>query len=202
MTHTWWYLARSSGLVAWALLAATVVWGLLLATRVLDRTPSPKWLNDLHRFLAGIAVVFTFVHVGTLVADSYVHFSAADVLVPFVSSWRPVAVAWGVITLWLLVAVEVSSLLMKHLPRRLWRAIHLTSFALFVAATAHAFAAGSDVRNQLFVLSCTAVMSVVGLLILVRVAAGKRPRRPNRSIDRHQEPVEPRRVSVDADVTR
>jgi predicted ferric reductase len=144
MTHTWWYLARSSGLVAWALLAATVVWGLLLATRVLDRTPSPKWLNDLHRFLAGIAVVFTFVHVGTLVADSYVHFSAADVLVPFVSSWRPVAVAWGVITLWLLVAVEVSSLLMKHLPRRLWRAIHLTSFALFVAATAHAFAAGSD----------------------------------------------------------
>ena len=81
MNHTWWYLARSSGVVAWSLLAASVVWGLLLATRVLDRTPSPKWLNDLHRFLGGIAVVFTLLHVGTLVADSYVHFGAAEVLV-------------------------------------------------------------------------------------------------------------------------
>jgi len=30
-----WYVARSSGIVAWVLVLATIVWGLLLATKVL-----------------------------------------------------------------------------------------------------------------------------------------------------------------------
>ena len=31
-----WYVARSSGIVAWALILTTIVWGLLLATRCSD----------------------------------------------------------------------------------------------------------------------------------------------------------------------
>lgn len=174
MTHTWWYIARSSGLVAWALLAASVLWGLLLATRVFGRTPSPKWLTDLHRFLGGIAVIFTAIHVGALVADSYVHFGTKEVLVPFASSWKPLAVAWGVISMWILVAVEGSSLLMRHLPRRLWRGIHFSSFVLFFTATFHAISAGTDTHTQAFVLLCDAMLSIVCLLILVRILAGRK----------------------------
>jgi len=174
-SHTWWYLARSSGIVAWALLAAAVLWGLLLSTRVFDRRPSPKWLTDLHRFLGGTAVVFAAVHVGALVADSYVHFGVADVLVPLASRWRPVAVAWGVISLWILLAVEITSLLMKRLSRRLWRAVHLSSYPLFVTATLHALAAGKDTRQPGFVLACDAVLAIVLMLTFVRLAA-PRPR--------------------------
>ena len=54
-----WYAARASGIVAWALAAASVVWGLALSTRALGRTPRPAWLFDLHRFLGGIALAFT-----------------------------------------------------------------------------------------------------------------------------------------------
>ncbi|NBO68212.1 MAG: hypothetical protein EBV40_05220 [Actinobacteria bacterium] len=31
----WWFLSRASGIVAWALLTGSVLWGILLATRVL-----------------------------------------------------------------------------------------------------------------------------------------------------------------------
>jgi methionine sulfoxide reductase heme-binding subunit len=168
-THTWWYLARAGGLVAWALLSISVLWGLLLSTRVFDRSISPKWITDLHRFLGGTAVLFTVMHVGTLVADSYVHFGAKEVLVPLASSWRPIAVAWGVIAFWIVAAVEATSLLMKHLPRRVWHAVHLSSFVLFFSATAHAITAGTDTRSPAFVISCTAVISTVLLLTLVRV---------------------------------
>ena len=147
MSHSWWYLSRAAGIVAWALLTASVIWGLCLSTRVFDRKPSPKWFTDLHRFLGGTAVVFVGVHVGTIVADSYVHFAAADVLVPFASGWRPVAVAWGVVAMWLMLAVEVSSLGMRRLPRRVWHAIHLSSYFLFVSATVHALASGPDTRT-------------------------------------------------------
>ena len=40
----WWYIARSTGIVAWALVAAAVIWGLLLSTRLLKGRPAPKWL--------------------------------------------------------------------------------------------------------------------------------------------------------------
>jgi sulfoxide reductase heme-binding subunit YedZ len=141
---------------------------------VFDRKPSPKWFTDLHRFLGGTAVVFVAVHVGTIVADSYVHFGLADVLVPFVSRWHPVAIAWGVVALWLIFAIEVSSLAMRFLPRRVWHAIHLSSFVLFVSATMHALASGPDTRKQAFELVLSAVVAVVVLLTLVRVATSKR----------------------------
>lgn len=182
MSHTAWYIARSSGLVAWVLLAAATLWGLLLATRVFGRKPGPKWLTDLHRFLGALAVVFTMIHVGALVADNYVHFGIKEVLVPMASPWKPVAVAAGVVAFWLLLAVEMSSLLMRHMPRRLWRAIHLTSFALFLAATAHAFAAGTDTGNQLFVMACVAFSAVIVLLGLARLATRKAKSPPAREL--------------------
>ena len=182
MSHSWWYLSRASGMVAWGLLAGAVLWGLLLSTRVFDRNPGPKWFTDLHRFLGGTAVVFVAVHVGSILADSYVHFGVADVLVPLSAKWHPVAVAWGVIAMWLLLAVEVSSLAMRFLPRRVWHAIHMSSYALFVSATLHGLAAGPDTRKQVFELVLSATLAVVTLLVLVRIATRKskqRARKPD-----------------------
>ena len=102
----------------------------------------------------------------------------ADVLVPFASRWHPVAVAWGVIGIWLLFAIEISSLAMRFLPRRVWHAIHLSSFVLFVSATMHAVASGPDTRKQTFELVLSAVLAVVTLLTMVRVARSKQKGSP------------------------
>lgn len=144
-----WYVARASGIVAVGLCGATVLWGLLVSTRFLRR-PGPRWFLDLHRMLGGLAVVFTGVHLAGLVADNYVQFGPADLLVPFASSWHPAAVALGVVALWLLVAVEVTSLLMRHLPRRAWRAVHVSSHALFWLAILHGATAGTDTTNRAY----------------------------------------------------
>src|SRR5262245_63123973 len=101
-----WYVARSAGLVSWALVLAAIVWGLLLATRVLGRRPSPAWLLSLHRYLGALALAFLGVHVGAILLDSYTSFSVANVLVPFTGTWDPVAVAWGITAMYLLVAIE------------------------------------------------------------------------------------------------
>ena len=92
-----WYVARSSGLVTWALILMTIVWGLLLATRALGSRPTPAWLLSLHRYLGALALVFLGVHVGAILLDSYTDFSVVNVLVPFTSSWDPLAVAWGIV---------------------------------------------------------------------------------------------------------
>ena len=179
--HIWWYVARASGIVAWALLALSVLWGLLVSTRVLQGRPSPAWLLDSHRFLGGLAVLFTATHIGALVADSYVHFGAAEILVPFASAWKPRPVAFGVVALWVLLAVEVTSLLMRRLPRRVWRAVHYSSLALFALAGVHAMTAGTDARNAVF-RDVTIVVSVAaGLLALLRALVPKSPSRATRA---------------------
>src|SRR4029077_8690559 len=69
-----WYVARAGGIVTWGLLVASMIWGLLYATRVLGRRVAPWWLLGVHRFLGALAVVFMGVHVVALLADGYIDF--------------------------------------------------------------------------------------------------------------------------------
>lgn len=173
----WWYLARSTGIVAWALLTASLIWGLLLSTRLLQRRPTPKWLLDLHRHLGGLALAFTALHLITLWADSYIQFSIADLLIPFATDWQPGPVALGIVSLYLLTAVEATSLAMKRLPRIWWRRVHLTSYPLFWIATLHGITAGTDASHPAYWAANTLAATTVVFLTLYRTLAGRRARK-------------------------
>jgi DMSO/TMAO reductase YedYZ heme-binding membrane subunit len=190
--QVWWYLSRASGIVALVLLTASVVWGVLLATRALAPHDRPAWLLDLHRWLGGVALVMTGFHIAGLVLDGYVTFGVAEILVPGASRWRPVAVAIGVVSMYLLVAVEVSSLLMRRLPRRAWRTIHVSSYLVVWSAAVHAGLAGTDVGNRayqgvaLFLTFAAVSAGIVRILTPSRAAIARAS-----GARRRREPVEP-----------
>lgn len=177
-SQLWWYVARSTGLVASALLAASVIWGLLLSTRLLERRPSPKWLLDLHRYLGGLAVIFTGFHLVGLVADTYVHFDLVSLFVPMASEWQPGPVAWGIVAFYGLIAVEVTSLLMNRLPRRVWHGIHLTSYVVFWMVAIHGATAGTDAASPWYVGASVTSIALVLVLTLYRLVVGKRSPAP------------------------
>jgi predicted ferric reductase len=179
--HFWWYVARAGGLVAWGLVLASCIWGLLLALRVhvLGYRPTSAWTLSLHRWLSALAVTFTAVHVLALVADSFVPFGLADVLVPFATSWHPVAVAWGIVGMYLVVAIEASSLLRKRIRPRTWRAIHLLSYVLLGVTTIHLLTAGTD--STAVIPEAAAIVggmvTVFGCTLLLTWRSAPRPRR-------------------------
>ncbi|QYG93511.1 hypothetical protein HC251_14475 [Iamia sp. SCSIO 61187] len=181
--QTWWYLTRASGIVAWLMLTASVLWGVVLSTRAFPHRRRPAWLLDLHRWLGALTVALVVLHVAALVGDSYVHFGVADVLVPMASSWRPAAVALGIVSAWLLAAVQVTSLVMGRLPRRVWHAIHLTSYATFWLTALHGALAGSDRSNLLY--------QVTGAVAIVAVAVASTYRALNRGERRPTRPRQP-----------
>ncbi len=181
-SQVWWFVARSSGIIAWALLTWSVCWGLLMSTRLLSRRVSPAWLLDLHRHLGGLAVIFTAIHVVGLVADSYVTFGWAEILVPMASSWKPGAVAFGVVSFYLLLAVELTSLAMRRLPRSLWRWIHRSSFVLFGMASYHGIAAGTDAGNPVFRVAAWGSIVVVTALTISLIVSARRTRTHLRSL--------------------
>lgn len=174
----WWYVARAGGIVALGLAAASVVWGLLLTTKFLGGVPRPKWLLDLHRFLGALTLVFTLIHMAALIFDSFVTFTVVDLLVPFAASWKPGAVAWGVVSFWLLVAVQATSMLMHRMPRSWWRAVHMSSYVALWAGIMHGFTAGTDANSPPFLLGFGGVTGLITFWTGWRILATRsRPKR-------------------------
>ena len=173
--QVWWFVARSGGIVAWALVTLSVCWGLMLSTKAAATATQPRRLLDLHRFLGGLSVVFTAVHLLGLVADSYVHFGWLELLVPWASEWKPTATAWGVVAFYLLLAVQGTSLFMKRIPRSIWRHIHRTSFGLYVFATVHGLQAGTDTGNDWYRIAMLASINVVAFLMIILILAKRTP---------------------------
>lgn len=170
-SQLWWYLARSTGIVAWSLVAASVVWGLFLSTRILGTKPRPAWLLDLHRYLGGLALTFTGIHLVSLVLDSYVHFGLVQLLVPLTSTYRPGAVAWGIAGFYFLLAVELTSLARKRLSKRVWRATHLLSFPLFALSTVHGLLAGTDGTSRPLFAAMAGTSALVAVLTVASIDA-------------------------------
>ena len=75
----------------------------------------------------------------------------------------------GIAAAYLLVAVEITSLLMRRVRNGLWHAVHLFSYVVFVAVTVHAFLAGADADEPLFLVFAIVSGSLVALLTLGRM---------------------------------
>ncbi len=163
-----WYVSRASGLIAWALVAASIVWGITLSSRLLRRRGIPAWLLDLHRYLGLLAVVFTLVHLAGLVADNFVHFGFEELFIPMATDWRPGATAWGIVAFYLLIAIQITSLLMRRMPRKIWHSVHLLAYPLFVVGTVHGFQSGADRSNKLVQWSALLIIELVFGLSLFR----------------------------------
>jgi sulfoxide reductase heme-binding subunit YedZ len=141
---TFWLLARASGLTAYVLLALAMLAGLTVKSRPFGKAVRAASATDTHRFLSLLALGAVGIHAVTLVLDQTVHIGLAALLVPGLASYRPVATGLGVLAAEVAILVVVSFPLRRHIGRRTWRRLHWLTYAVFVAATAHGLAAGSD----------------------------------------------------------
>jgi predicted ferric reductase len=158
-----WLIARSSGLVAFGLLTLSVWLGLAMSTRLLG-PKRQKPLLALHRTLAWTGLSMVGLHVGALLADPVLHFGALAVLVPGASTYRPAAVALGVIAAWLSLALAASFNARRWIGQKGWRRLHYATFAAFWLALGHALLVGTDLHG--FGGSVTALLAAAPVLWL------------------------------------
>lgn len=162
---TIWLVARASGLVAYALLTASVLAGLILKARPFGRRLKGSTAMEIHRAISTAALVAVAVHGIALVLDRAVDIRIMDLLVPGTAPYRPLWTALGVVAAELMVVVAASFPLRKLIGMRAWRRLHWATYPVFAMAALHGVQAGTD-TNQPW-----AKAFYIGSLALVATAA-------------------------------
>ena len=146
----WWYLTRSSGIVAMVLAVTALFWGLMFSARATGHRLRPAWWLDLHNWLGGLTLVFTGVHVLASFADHNSGIGLKQIFVAGQASYQTTAITFGVLATYAFAAVVLTSWPKLRFRRKTWRMIHLLSLPAAVLAGIHGYQVGTDQQTTLF----------------------------------------------------
>ena len=174
-----WMVIRGSGIVAFALLAASSIWGLLVSTKVLGRAVKAKPVTWFHESLGLGALIATVVHMVALTMDNYIEFGWLDVLVPGMASWNSMAVSFGVMAFYGLAIVALSFYVKGVIGQKAWRTIHFLAFGTFLATLVHGIMAGTDSGHPavvgLYFGSTLLIVALVAIRVIQQRSGVDRP---------------------------
>ena len=164
-----WNVARTCGFTAYILLTIAVALGLAL-TMHWQTLRWPRIINnELHNFLTLLALIFTGIHVLAVTLDPFTHFGLNEVLLPFVSHYRPVWMAFGIVALYLGLAIGLSTWIRPIIGYKWWRRLHVLTLLIFALVTVHGIATGSDTRTWWGAGIYAVSVLVVGSLLWLRL---------------------------------
>ncbi len=163
-----WYLTRSTGVVAFVLLTLTMAFGVAATHRAVAAPRWPRFATQhLHRNLSLLGVAFLVVHVVTTVVDGYAPIGWWAAVVPLASRYRTLGVSLGTLASDLMLVLLVTSAWRTRLPQRLWRVVHLAAYGLWPLAWVHFLTTGTDAGWS----GVGLWIAVVSLLVVVAASA-------------------------------
>jgi hypothetical protein len=143
-----WNVARTGGFTAYILLTLAVAIGLALTMQLQSPSFWPRLINsELHNFLTLLSVVFIGVHVLAVWIDPFTRFGWNEVFIPYVSHYRTMWMALGIIALYLGIAIGISTWLRPLIGYTWWRRLHILTLIVFALVTVHGIATGSDTQT-------------------------------------------------------
>jgi predicted ferric reductase len=183
-----WHLIRSTGIVAYALLMASTIWGLFLSSQLVKDWSPGTISMTLHSTISWLALLLGVGHGLLLLFDDYFTYTLNSIFVPFSGPYRPEFVGLGTFAFWLLVIVTLSFPARKYLGSTLWKRLHYMSYVAFALVSAHGIFAGTDGEAAGFRMLVGGGVLVVVMLLGVRLGQdqGKSGQRsvPTRAVNK------------------
>jgi len=165
-----WDVARAGGFTAFGLLTLSVAIGLALTLHL----QSPRWPriinSELHNFLSLLALIFTGVHILAVWIDPFTNFGWNEVFIPFVSHYRPLWMALGIVAFYIGIAIGISTWLRPHIGYNWWRRLHVFTLLLYGLVVVHGIATGSDTRTLWGAAIYAISVLLVGTLLWIRLS--------------------------------
>ncbi len=141
----YWYLARVSAFVAFALLWLSMALGLSMTNKLARVWPGGAAAFDLHQHASLLGLAAALFHALILLGDTYSNYTLGQLLVPFGSAnYKPIWVGLGQIGFYVMAIVGFSFYVRAQIGCRAWRLIHFMSFGMYALALLHGLQSGTD----------------------------------------------------------
>jgi methionine sulfoxide reductase heme-binding subunit len=170
-----WTVSRAAGIAALLAASCSVALGLAIATRRIKAKPGE--LKIVHEALSLATMVAIVVHAGSLLFDSWLEPSVADVLVPFVGEHAPFWTGIGIIGGWGLLILGLTYYVRGRIGPQRWKRMHRFAAVAWLLSVGHALGAGTDAGAGWFLVALGAVVLPVAAALALRwlPALGRRP---------------------------
>ena len=175
-----WILLRAAGIGAYVALWLSVAWGLVATTGIVEAPDLQAGGQRLPRVRGhGRPDAARGPHRAARHRRVSCPSRVLDVLIPMRSTFRPLALTAGVIAMYAIVILMVSSWSRSKMSTRLWRTIHLLAVPAFVLALLHGVFAGTDTQRPWMIALYGTTGVLTFFLVIVRgLTADYRPPRP------------------------
>jgi sulfoxide reductase heme-binding subunit YedZ len=160
--HLFWVTSRAAGVAALILSSLGVCVGLSMSGRLRRRGPD---LRVAHEALSLATLGALVIHGVSLLGDSFMHPSIADVAVPFVSSYMTLWTSAGIVAFWALALLGLSYYARTRIGVQRWRRLHRFTALAWALGIAHSLGEGTD-AGQTWFLAMTAIVVIPALVLL------------------------------------
>jgi sulfoxide reductase heme-binding subunit YedZ len=171
--YAWWLSSRAAGVVAFALVAFSVLIGLAMANRLVRGRSVVK----LHEHLALAGLVAIAVHAITLLGDAFLELGPADVLIPFRMEHEPLFTGLGIIAAYLAALLGLSFYARRRIGAKRWRSMHRLTVLVYLLGAIHTLGAGTDAEAPWLRAVLFATGAPILFLFLMRVLPQDAPAR-------------------------
>ena len=140
----WWYVTRAAGMTAYILVWLSTMWGFIIGSKIFDSILDTSISLVFHEILSLLGLGFSLMHAAVLLVDRFIPFSLTQIMVPFLSPYRPFWVGTGTICFYLALLVSLSFYVRRWISQPLFRLIHVLSIFSYLGILFHALFAGTD----------------------------------------------------------
>lgn len=173
-----WYVTRAAGFASYLLLWFSTALGLAIPAKIFDKLLPRAATFDFHQFISLLAIGFILLHVGVLLVDRYLPYTLAQILVPFLSPYRPIWVGIGVFSFYLVILVSVTFYIRSLIGLKTFKVIHYFSLLSFVGVAIHSFFSGTDsslpVVQGLYLVTFSVVVFLTAYWLIMGLIQSKR----------------------------
>jgi methionine sulfoxide reductase heme-binding subunit len=162
--HFFWITSRAAGIAALLAASAAVAVGLWMSGRRKGAD-----LRTTHEALSLATLVALGVHALSLLGDTFLAPSLADVTLPFAWGYKTLWSTTGIIAGWMLVILGLSYYARGRIGPARWRKLHRFTALAWVLGLVHSLGEGTDASALWFLVATLMVALPAGALLVKRL---------------------------------
>ena len=173
--HLFWITSRAAGTAALVLSSVAVAVGLSMGSRLVKKRISE--VRGVHEALSLATILALVVHAVSLLGDSFLKPSVADIAIPFASHYKTFWMSLGIIGGWMLILLGLSYYARGRIGPSRWRRLHRFTALAWVFGLAHSLGQGTDAGQTWFLVTTAIVAAPAAALLAARLSQRSPSRR-------------------------